>query len=54
MNNDSAAGNNAKLSEMIAKDHKHVFQCEYFRVEKFIPISMQIEADAQHIFDFRR
>lgn len=26
---------------------------EYFRVEKFIPISMQIGADANHIFEFR-
>ncbi|ORC93370.1 uncharacterized protein TM35_000012470 [Trypanosoma theileri] len=27
---------------------------EFFRVERFIPISMQMEADANHIFDFRR
>ncbi|KAH9599037.1 hypothetical protein LSM04_006238 [Trypanosoma melophagium] len=26
---------------------------EFFRVERFIPISMQMEADANHIFDFR-
>lgn len=26
---------------------------EWFRVERFIPISMQMAADAQHIFDFR-
>mmetsp|Transcript_72696 Transcript_72696/g.84431 ORF Transcript_72696/g.84431 Transcript_72696/m.84431 type:complete len:292 (+) Transcript_72696:32-907(+) len=26
---------------------------EWFRVERFIPISMQIAADAQHIFDFK-
>ncbi|RNF27000.1 uncharacterized protein Tco025E_00756 [Trypanosoma conorhini] len=27
---------------------------EFFRVERFIPVSMQMEADANHIFDFRR
>lgn len=27
---------------------------EFFRVERFIPIPMQIEADANHIFDFRQ
>lgn len=26
---------------------------EWFRVERFIPISMQLAADANHIFDFR-
>lgn len=26
---------------------------EYFRVERFIPIPMQMEADAQHLYDFR-
>ncbi|EAN89073.1 hypothetical protein C3747_13g460 [Trypanosoma cruzi] len=26
---------------------------EFFRVERFIPVSMQMEADANHIFDFR-
>lgn len=28
-------------------------QMEFFRVERFIPIPMQIEADAQHLYDFR-
>ncbi|KAG8347282.1 hypothetical protein TRVL_01886 [Trypanosoma vivax] len=27
---------------------------EFFRVERFIPVSMQMEADANHIFDFRQ
>lgn len=28
-------------------------QLEYFRVERFIPIPIQIQADAQHIHDYR-
>ncbi|CCW68862.1 unnamed protein product, partial [Phytomonas sp. Hart1] len=28
-------------------------QVEFFRVERFIPIPMQIEADAQHLYSFR-
>ncbi|GET85580.1 hypothetical protein, conserved [Leishmania tarentolae] len=28
-------------------------QLEYFRVERFIPIAMQMEADARHIYEFR-
>lgn len=28
-------------------------QVEFFRVERFIPIPMQMEADAMHIYDFR-
>nr|CCC89735.1 conserved hypothetical protein [Trypanosoma congolense IL3000] len=27
---------------------------EFFRVERFIPVPMQMEADANHIFDFRQ
>ncbi|AAZ10301.1 uncharacterized protein TEOVI_000844300 [Trypanosoma equiperdum] len=27
---------------------------EFFRVERFIPVPMQMEADANHIFDFRK
>lgn len=28
-------------------------QVEYFRVERFIPIAMQIEADARHLYELR-
>lgn len=28
-------------------------QLEYFRVERFIPVAMQIEADARHIYELR-
>ncbi|EPY28118.1 hypothetical protein STCU_05292 [Strigomonas culicis] len=31
----------------------HMIQLEFFRVERFIPIPMQIEADAQHIYNYR-
>ena len=27
---------------------------EFFRVEKFIPVSMQMGADANHLFQFRQ
>lgn len=30
-----------------------MIQLEFFRVERFIPIAMQIEADAQHIYNYR-
>lgn len=33
--------------------HHAMVEVEYFRVERFIPIPMQMEADAQHIHDFR-
>ncbi|TPP52937.1 hypothetical protein CGC20_27315 [Leishmania donovani] len=28
-------------------------QFEYFRVERFIPVAMQMEADARHLYEFR-
>ncbi|KAK7196839.1 hypothetical protein NESM_000625000 [Novymonas esmeraldas] len=28
-------------------------QLEFFRVERFIPVAMQIEADARHLYEFR-
>lgn len=41
-----AAGPSAAASPLM-------MQVEYFRVERFIPIAMQMEADARHLYEFR-
>ncbi|KAG5511937.1 hypothetical protein JKF63_07762 [Porcisia hertigi] len=42
----------AAVEEEAAVITPHI-QLDYFRVERFIPLAMQIEADARHLYEFR-
>ncbi|CAD2222680.1 hypothetical protein, conserved [Angomonas deanei] len=61
-NNENKAQNllQSSLSLPTDENSKHLninkenrLPLEFFRVERFIPISMQMEADGKHIYDFR-
>ena len=44
-----AASDTATLNDAL----RSRVQIEYFRVERFIPVAMQIEADARHLYELR-
>ncbi|SYZ62536.1 hypothetical_protein (plasmid) [Leishmania braziliensis MHOM/BR/75/M2904] len=49
----SSSSASAFTAAAIGTDVVPQVQLEHFRVERFIPLAMQIEADARHLYEFR-